>query len=444
MSITIILMLGLSGCVQEFSPEITQGEKRLVVEGRITNGPGPYRVKLSETEDLLLSEVDSLTLTISGAVVEISDDWGNSEILSEIRPGIYETDPNTAGIIGEVGRTYQLTVITEENKVYKSVPETLVSVPEIESLSIEEEIADSVVVPYRWTNKIYHTLHRELSYAQIRSDPNRYFNPISDLNFRLIPPEYNDEDGYLIGGRIRITSEEVITPADSAILLEFGHTRFGVAPLISTQLGYRINVSATDVPGEQNFLQWIVTPTFSVNTQPKNFTLWARSTSGNLNVFVNVPKDCCSQCYISYNAPSLNLWSDNFRDGAKIQQPLDFIPFNHFNFDQRLHVQVRQLSLTPQAHFYWNAIKEQAVDNGGLFDSAPSLLVGNMYNPDDAEDVVLGYFSVSAEKTISQFIQVNPEWQRTIDALDFQYFDDCRNISTDILTSVTEEPDFWE
>ncbi len=56
---------------------------------------------------------------------------------------------------------------------------------------------------------------------------------------------------------------------------------------------------------------------------------------------------------------------------------------------------VRQYSLSEAAFSYWNKLKEQATESGGLYETQPSRIKGNLYNIDDPDETVLGFFGAS-------------------------------------------------
>ena len=56
---------------------------------------------------------------------------------------------------------------------------------------------------------------------------------------------------------------------------------------------------------------------------------------------------------------------------------------------------VKQHSLTRGAFQYWDKMKAQSDDTGGLFETQPVSSTGNICNVDDPEEKVLGYFFVT-------------------------------------------------
>jgi hypothetical protein len=104
---TIILFLAIlvaaTSCREPIDLTLDTTYRRLVVEGSITNMEKAHRVALTYTSDYLTSDAP---VPATGAMVEITD--GQSVfLLTEVAPGIYETAPTVAGVIG---REYTLTI----------------------------------------------------------------------------------------------------------------------------------------------------------------------------------------------------------------------------------------------------------------------------------------------------------------------------------------------
>lgn len=136
-----VLLIGLflHGCVAEFVPEIHEEEELLVIEGLITNQPGPYGIKLSKS--LPLGQ-KSDARPLRGCTVKIADDLGNVHLLTEVDAGSYVSD--SATFMGEVGRYYTLEISTGAPNyfTYRSIPMEMKPVPPIDSLYYEKSIVE--------------------------------------------------------------------------------------------------------------------------------------------------------------------------------------------------------------------------------------------------------------------------------------------------------------
>lgn len=68
------------------------------------------------------------------------------------------------------------------------------------------------------------------------------------------------------------------------------------------------------------------------------------------------------------------------------------------SFLNRHYFNIRQLSISKDAHDYWRKVRELVNNTGSVFDSPPAPIQGNLYNPNDPDEVVLGYFEVAKAK----------------------------------------------
>jgi hypothetical protein len=110
-----------------------------VVEGMITDSPGPYTVTLSKA--LALDSKSSIPMPVQNAKVTLFDDEGNSEIFTETTAGTY-TSNNI--IQGQVGHTYYIRVETSDGKIFESTPDKINPVGEIEEIRFEFEARTSI------------------------------------------------------------------------------------------------------------------------------------------------------------------------------------------------------------------------------------------------------------------------------------------------------------
>ena len=136
-------------CVTEYQPDTISIPPSLVVEGQITDQPGPYTVKLTRTANY---SIRSLNLLETGATVSIEDNQGNKETLKEqAGGGTYAT--SATGIRGVAGRSYKLIIQTKTGKRYESDVEVLTASPPITKLYAEyrnEPVPNTTVRKQGW------------------------------------------------------------------------------------------------------------------------------------------------------------------------------------------------------------------------------------------------------------------------------------------------------
>ncbi len=131
--ILFIFMLFISDCIQPYEPEIGKYENVLVVDGLVSNLPGPYEVKLSRSYPYNADTSER----VSGATVRVIDDSGNEYLFTESSRGVYKSD--SAGFQGQVGKAYKLVITTSDGTEYESDYEPLNKTIDIDSVYYKYE-----------------------------------------------------------------------------------------------------------------------------------------------------------------------------------------------------------------------------------------------------------------------------------------------------------------
>ncbi|MEZ0486346.1 DUF4249 domain-containing protein [Fibrella aquatica] len=142
-----LLIYGLlASCVTPYQPELKSlGASLLIVDGYMTDQPGPYQVTLSYTSDY---SALALNFIVEKATVFVTDDQGKRQDFSEIGKGVYRTP---ATFQGQQGRTYKLSIILPDGKRYESKPEKINPVPTIDR--IYDEYTETPIAGTSTVNK---------------------------------------------------------------------------------------------------------------------------------------------------------------------------------------------------------------------------------------------------------------------------------------------------
>ena len=114
-----VLFVLISSCISPYSIKPTKYTESIIVQGMVSDQPGPYEVIISRSVPLQYQIEDVGALP--GSTVIIEDDQGNREQLREKTTGHFYT----SSLQGTVGVTYTLTVTTSDGSTYKSTPEKL-------------------------------------------------------------------------------------------------------------------------------------------------------------------------------------------------------------------------------------------------------------------------------------------------------------------------------
>lgn len=139
-SLYLFLILILSdACIDRLRFEVGDlNQGVLVVEGSITDQPGPYTVKLLTSSNV--DEILNFTAPYTVKSVRIVDDLDHSATLTDEGEGIYTTDVNE--IRGEVGRKYSLQIELLDGSIVESTPDEMRPVGGIDSLYYKYEALD--------------------------------------------------------------------------------------------------------------------------------------------------------------------------------------------------------------------------------------------------------------------------------------------------------------
>jgi hypothetical protein len=159
----MLFLIMVTACIDEFWPDLSDYESLMVVDGTLTNEPGPYYVKLSMTSDVN----NPAYIPYTACAVTIQDDAGNTESLTETEPGTYVTSAD--GIRGITGRQYRIRISTPAGKTYSSPYQKLLAPVGIDSVYTEVE--------YHETADLYHDLAGLQFYVdtyRAESDSNYY------------------------------------------------------------------------------------------------------------------------------------------------------------------------------------------------------------------------------------------------------------------------------
>ena len=130
----LMAFLVMSACVERIDFDVPPAEHLTMVEGMISDNPGPYTVKLSTAINL---DADSLFRPpVRNAKIKLYDDEGKIEDFVEVSPGEYVT----GGLIqGQVGHTYHIRIETSDGVTFESEPERINPGGEVEDIRYEFE-----------------------------------------------------------------------------------------------------------------------------------------------------------------------------------------------------------------------------------------------------------------------------------------------------------------
>jgi hypothetical protein len=128
LALLLAALTTLSACEDVIDVAVPEGQPLLVVEGAVTDQPGPYVVKLTRTLPYFQNQA---LPPVPGAVLTLRDEQGQVETLREQAPGTYAT----SAFQGRIGGRYWLR-IQAEGEEYEAETE-IRRTPPIDSIRAE-------------------------------------------------------------------------------------------------------------------------------------------------------------------------------------------------------------------------------------------------------------------------------------------------------------------
>ncbi|HET7732397.1 MAG TPA: DUF4249 domain-containing protein [Paludibacter sp.] len=98
-----------SACTEDIKLDLNSSNPQVVIEGSV---PVDGKARISITKSINFDTNNSFP-TVSNAIVTLTDNIGNSEILTENAAGIYTSN----SMVGIVGRTYSLSIKTDDKTI---------------------------------------------------------------------------------------------------------------------------------------------------------------------------------------------------------------------------------------------------------------------------------------------------------------------------------------
>jgi hypothetical protein len=171
--------------------------------------------------------------------------------------------------------------------------------------------------------------------------------------------------------------------------------------------GHEILVSFDDPLAEDNYYYWTYRTyenlTYCATCSEKIYRDGECVDAGDaISGFPYFFYECATACWRIRFPESIAIFNDRFSDGKSISK----LPVGNILLytDENMVVELQQLSLTPSAYQYYKVLKDILDNSSGLNAPPPAALVGNLFNPNDAEDFIFGRFTAAATARAALFI----------------------------------------
>jgi Domain of unknown function (DUF4249) len=333
-TISALVILLVSGCIDPLVIKLSNSHQSLVVDGMITDEHGPYEVKLTRT--VTVEDQLNTIPTVSNAVITIFDDLGNEEQLVLTKPGVYETK-NFQGV---VGRTYHIKIVVD-GVTYESLPETMLPAGELNNVYAE------------FSNTLPNAAHD----STVSSNG---FNIYLDVS---LDPAQNGLARWRWTGTYEVLTypslRRVVDPNDKPP-----------------------SIPPKTIPAPRRCSGWIVD--LSDNTHQ---TIIQTDTCS-----------CCKCWITENNTTPLISDKRFTEGGHLTKVNVAFIQATRRHFFERYYLEVEQLSTSSAVHDFWDKISKQKQNGSDLFQTPPARTIGNIFAKVDDAPTPIGVFAVAAVK----------------------------------------------
>ncbi|HCW08361.1 MAG TPA: hypothetical protein DGG95_13455 [Cytophagales bacterium] len=333
----ILILVASFSCVDPYLLSTVEYRPAIVVEGMITDQPGPYLVKISETASI--NDQSGAFILITGAIVTIRDDKGNDEVLIEKSTGNYYTQT----LQGVVGQTYTLSITTSDGYTYESVPEKLLPVGD------------------------FSNLHGE--FVQ-KEDPAKSRQITSKNGFDVyLDSDVLQDQGERVWWRWTGTYEIATLPQLNVSLITGAKGVLDIEPDPPYCSGYVLGPLYGEYGGPM-----VVKGPFE-------------------------PCTCCT-CWVTEYSSTVIISNPNFVSDNKVNhQLIGFVEANVRTMYNKYYLLVEQLSVSQAVYDFWKQVKSQKSNSSNLFQTPPPKTTGNIFAKSEGAIPALGYFAASSINT---------------------------------------------
>lgn len=181
--------------------------------------------------------------------------------------------------------------------------------------------------------------------------------------------------------------------------------------------GYRVLVNYKDPAEQKNFFKWAFETNYEVSTQPWDYI--------DPLTLLPDPKGCCEQCFLKGKFEQVKVADDRLTNGKEVlNKETVFIPFEQY-FGIKNKLKVYQYTTTDDAYNFFRILEQQQSSTGTIFDPPPAEAKGNIFNVNDNNEQVRGFFNVSGV-TIKEITILRGDINDPFPP--FRYADDCREL----------------
>ena len=168
--------------------------------------------------------------------------------------------------------------------------------------------------------------------------------------------------------------------------------------------GYQFYVNTSDPSNGTRYYRWSMEETWEYHAPYEVRFMW----DGSLHFF-SFPDDR-STCWQTKEVPGI--FTETTRDMSEDilrNVKLNFVSTESDRLKWRYSLLVREYSLSAESYEFWNGLEKQTQETGGLYETQPYMIKGNMTCVSNPDEVALGFFSVAGVSEKRIFVGPAPD-----------------------------------
>lgn len=256
----------------------------------------------------------------------------------------------------------------------------------------------------------------------------------------------------LLDGRIFESKPDKMLPAGSVDDVYFQY-REQVNSEQETEYGFDILFNSSAGTQDDYYFLWKFVGTFKYDTNPELYTIKCGESDcpkplpcssyivGQTGELENVkPCECCT-CWANIFNPE-PIISDNqaIRNGKFVNVNAAYVPITEWTFMHKVHAEIQQLSLSPQAFAFWKAVKDQKKSAGSLFEPQSGKIPSNFIQVSGTQSPIEGLFYATSINSKSVYI-TRSDVPGIIPSVELPFKNTCKELFP---YSSVNKPIYWE
>lgn len=206
-----------------------------------------------------------------------------------------------------------------------------------------------------------------------------------------------------IDGKIYQSEPQTMLPTPPISDIQFQFKELPSTDPIVNPSGVEILASWHDPPNQENYYSWKINGIYLIYTPPL----------GGTACCLYDPNDGgATMCWIIENdiSGSELAYSDEQVDGQQVSLKVGFIEDDGLRFASPLggienyFVEVEQYRISKEAYEFFNQIENLQEIDGEIFDPLPQSIRGNIFNIQDPNEIVIGFFGAFSVETLSAYV----------------------------------------